>query len=74
MSFGSPKEIHYLKPMRYHGAPIENTCCYQLPSTVTQFIGICNHLKVLLIGQNLLLTFDINSIFKVESPCSTVAW
>ena len=35
-SLGSPKMTHC--PMRYHGASIENTYCYWLPSTVTQSI------------------------------------
>ena len=35
ISFRSPKRIHCLNPMRYHGAYIENTCCHQPPSTVT---------------------------------------
>ena len=50
MSFGSLKGTHYLNPMRFHGAYIENTYSDQLPSTVTQSIGICDHFRVLPIG------------------------
>ena len=38
-SLGSPKGTHCLNFKIYHGVSIENTYCYQLPSTVTQFIG-----------------------------------
>ena len=40
MSFGLPKGTHCLNPIRYHGASIENTCCHQPLSTMTQSIGI----------------------------------
>ena len=38
-SLKSPKGTHYLNPMRYHGASIDNTYCYQLSSIVTQSTG-----------------------------------
>ena len=50
MSFGSPKWTHYLNPMRYHGASIDNIHCNQLPSIVIQFIGIYDHFRFLPIG------------------------
>ena len=37
-SLGSPNRTYYLNPKRYHGAFIENTYCYWLPSIVTKFI------------------------------------
>ena len=55
MSFGSPNGTHCLKPMIYHGVSIENTCSHQPLSIVTQSIGIYDHFRVSLIGQNLLL-------------------
>ena len=56
MSFKSPNETHCLSLIKYLGTSIENTCCHQPPSTVTQSIGIYDYLRVSLIGQNLLLT------------------
>ena len=55
MSFGSPKGAHYLNPMRYHGAFIENTYCHQPPSIVAQSIRIYDHFRVSPIGHSLLL-------------------
>ena len=40
------KGIHCLNLMRYHDAFIENTCCHQPPSLVTQSIGIYDHFGV----------------------------
>ena len=74
MSVESPKETHCLNPMNYHGASIENTYCHQLPSMMTQFIGIYDHLRVLPIGQNLLLTLAQTQYpLKTKNPCSIVA-
>ena len=36
---GSLKGTLYLNPKKYHDASIENTYCYQFPSTMTQSIG-----------------------------------
>ena len=61
--------------MRYHGASIKNTYCHQPPLIVTQFVAINNHLRVLPIGQSLMLTLtQAQYPFKVESPCSIVVW
>ena len=74
MSFGSPKGTHCLNPMRYHGASIENTCFHQPPSTMTEFIGVYDHFRVLPIGQNLLLKLTQTQYpLKVDSPYSIVA-
>ena len=56
MSIRLPKGTHCLKPMKYHGTSIKNTCCYQLPSKITKPIGIYDHLRFSPIGQSLLLT------------------
>ena len=55
MSCGSLKGICYLKPTRYHGASIENICCYQPSLIVTHFLGIHGHFRVSPISQSLLL-------------------
>ena len=55
MSFGSPKGIYYLNPMRYQGTSIENMYFDWPLSIVNQSIGIYDHIKVSLIGKNLLL-------------------
>ena len=74
MSFKSPKGTHYLNFMRYHDVYIENTCCHQPPSTVTQSIGIYNHFRVSPIGQSLLsILAQTQYPFKVESLCSIIA-
>ena len=74
MSFKSPNRAHYLNLMRYYGVFIENTCCHQPPSTMTQSIMIYNHIKVLLISQSFMLTLaKAQYLFKVENPCSIVA-
>ena len=71
----SPKGTHYLNPMRYHGASIENTCCYQHSSIVTQSIGIYDHFRVSPIGQSLLLILaQAQYPLKVENPYNLVAW
>ena len=62
MFFGSPNETHCLNPMRYHEVFIENTYCHQPPSTVTQFVGIYDHIRVSLIGSKLLIDFSTCSI------------
>ena len=75
MSFGSPKGTHYLNPMRYHGASIENTYFHQPPLIVTQSIRIYDHFRVLPISQSLLLILTQTQYpLKVKSPCSIVAW
>ena len=74
MSFGSPKRTHYLNPMRYHDASIENTCYHQPPSAVNQSIGIYDHFSVSPIGQNLSILAQAQYPLKVESSCSIVAW
>ena len=38
-SLGSLNGTHCLNSMRYYGTFIENTYCYRLPSTMTQFVG-----------------------------------
>ena len=61
--------------MRYYGASIENICCHQPASIVTQYIGIHDHFKISLIGQSFLLILaQVQYPLKVESPYSTVAW
>ena len=53
---------------------IENTCCHQSLSTMTQSIGIYDHFRVSLIGQSLLLILTSTQYpFKVESLCSIVS-
>ena len=75
MSFGSPKETHFLNPMRYHGAFIENTYCHQPPSTATQSIGIYDHFRVSPIYQSLLVILaQTQYLLKVESSYNIVAW
>ena len=75
MLFGSPKGIHYLNPIRYHGAFIENTCCHQPPSIVTQSIRLYDHFKGLPIGQSLMLILvEAQYPLKIKSPCSIVVW
>ena len=46
ISFRSPNGTHYFNPIIYDGAFIENICCHQLSSMVTQFIMIYDHLRV----------------------------
>ena len=66
---------HYLNPMIYHGASIENTYFYQPPSTVNQPIGIYDHFRVSLISKSLLLIVtQAQYPLKVEIPCNIVAW
>ena len=66
---------HCLNPLRYLGAFIENFYCHQPPSTVTQSIGIYDHLRVSPISQSLLLILMQTQLsFKVKSSCSIVAW
>ena len=75
MSFGSPKGTHCLNLMKYHSAYIENTCCHQPPSIVTQSIRIYDHFRVSPQGQSLLLILvQAQYPLKVKSPCSIVAW
>ena len=75
MSFGSPKGIHYLNPMRYHGTSIEITYCHQPLSIMTQSIGIYNYFRISPISQSLLLILAQTQYpIKVESPCNIVAW
>ena len=50
MSFGSPKGAHCLNPIKYYDVFIDNTCYYQLSSTMTQFVGIYDLFKVTPIG------------------------
>ena len=66
---------HTISIMRYQGASIENIYCPQPPSILTQSIRIYDHIKVSPIGQSLLLILAQPQYpFKVESPCSIVAW
>ena len=75
LSFGSPKRTHYLNPMRYDGASIENTCSHYPPSTVTQSIRIYDHFRISLTGQSLLLILaQAQYPLKVKNPCSILAW
>ena len=75
MSFGSPKVTHYLNPMRYHSAFIENIYFHQPSSTMTQTIGIFEHIRVLPISQSLLLILAKTQYpLKIESPYSKVVW
>ena len=46
ISFRSLNGTHYFNPIIYDGAFIENICCHQLSSMVTQFIMIYDHLRV----------------------------
>ena len=56
-------------------ASIENTCCHQPSSIVTQSIGIYDHFRVLPKGQSLLLiSIQAQYSLKVENPCSIVVW
>ena len=75
MSFGSSKGTHCLNPMRYHGAYIENTCCHQPPSIVTQSIWIYDYFRVSPMGQNLLLILaQAQYPLKVKNPYNIVTW
>ena len=44
MSLGLPKGIHYLKPMRYNGAFIENISYHKPPSIMNNPYGIYDHI------------------------------
>ena len=60
---------------KIYGVPIENICCHQPLSTVTQFVGIYDHFRVLPTCQSLLLILALVQYpLKVESPCSVVVW
>ena len=74
-SLRSSNGTHCLDPKRYHGAFVENTYCYRLPSIVTQSIG------------NIWLTYDLTRMsksllnfaqaqysLKVERQHNEVAW
>ena len=75
MSFGSSKRTHYLNPMRYHGAFIENSYCHQLPSTMTQSIGIYDHYRASPIGPSLMFILTQTQYpLKVDSPYGIVVW
>ena len=74
MFFALSEGTHYLNPIRYHGAFIENTYCHQPPSTVTQSIRIYDHFRFSPIGQSLMLIWaEAQYPLKVEIPCSIVA-
>ena len=75
MSFGSPKMTYCPNTMIYHNFSIENICCHQPPSQVTQCISIYDHIRVLPIIQSLLLILaHIQYPLKVESSCNIVIW
>ena len=75
MSFRSPKMKHCFNSIRYYGASIENICCHQPPSTMTQFVRIYDHIRVSFISQNLLLTSVYTQYpLNVESLCNILTW
>ena len=74
-SLGSHKGTHYLNPKRYHGVSIENTCCYLLPSIMTQSIGnIWSIYDLTRRSKSLLISAQTQYSLKVERQHNEAAW
>ena len=74
-SLGSPKGTHCLNPKRYHGAPIENTYYYRLPSTMTQSIGnIWSTYDLTYKSKSLLTLVQTQYSIKVEKQHNETTW